>query len=67
MLIKFRENKLEEERLLDAIWEFLCYSLVGSNIDQDAIGVSLCKREKITLVEIWLRNNDRAEEIGLSL
>lgn len=49
-MIRFRDNKEEEERLLDVVWEFLCYALVGNNIDYDVIGISLGKREKMTLV-----------------
>lgn len=67
LLIKFKDNKEEEEKLLDAIWEFLCYAFVGNNIDVDVIGVSLCKKEKISVIEIWLRTNDRAMEIGANL
>ena len=67
LLIRFRNNKEEEEKLLDIIWEFLCYALVANNIDSDVIGLSLCKREKMTLVEIWLTQNDRAKEIGILL
>ena len=53
--------------MLDIIWEFLCYALIGNNIDHDVIGIMLGKREKMTLVEIWLRNNDRAKDIGIQI
>jgi hypothetical protein len=41
---------------LDQQWHRLLFNLVGECIHPSLIGVSMCKREKITVVEVWLRD-----------
>jgi len=48
---------------LDQQWHRLLFNLVGECVHPTLIGVSMCKREKITLVEIWLSNMLSSQKI----
>lgn len=43
-------------KMLDKQWHRLLFNIIGESVHESVIGVSMCKREKITLVEIWLRD-----------
>jgi hypothetical protein len=65
LLLQFRDAKeSNESEVLDQIWEYLLFSLVGNQLDRDIIGVCLSKHEKQTLVEVWLRSKERRVLIG---
>lgn len=51
-------------RLLDQLWEYYLLAMIGNNLDKEIIGLCLNKREKLTLIEVWLRTDSRALLIG---
>jgi hypothetical protein len=52
-----------EGEALDAIWEYLLFSLVGNQLDAEVIGLCFNKHPKQTLVDLWLRSAGRRTEI----
>ena len=50
--------------MLDQVWEYLVFSMIGNRLDEEVIGICMNKHQKQTLIEIWLRRLYRKIEIG---
>lgn len=48
---------------IDRHWHRLLFNLVGECVHPSLIGVSMCKREKITVVEVWLRDTNSSQKV----
>lgn len=65
LLLQFKEAKESiDADILDKIWEYLIFSMVGNQLGSEIVGICLSKHEKQTLVEVWLRNSHKKVQIG---
>lgn len=58
LLIQFKNKEDDEMDVLDQLWEYLLFMMVGNQLDNQVVGICMCKREKISLIEIWLKRED---------
>ena len=56
LLIQFKDGKDNNDpEVLDQVWEYLVFSMVGNRLDHEVIGICLNKHQKQSLIEVWLR------------
>lgn len=59
-------NKKDQHTLLDRKWEALLFACIGEEFNSsEVVGVVLSKREKHTLLEVWIDTKNEAIKMKL--
>lgn len=62
-LLQYDSRKESHLLQLDKQWQRLLFNLVGESLHPSVIGASLCKRERITVVELWLCTSQHRDQV----